>query len=296
MKTSIKKTLLSILLAIIALGLVIGLSLIEIGKFSLAYYLAMFVLGCEIGDNAGKRTEKIFEKIESRKEAKKEEMLREELYSLNPGDRLFLLGFDKVYEYLIVKKSFGPHPTFAIQPVGDTFSGVWDFEVHNYKTTFFPSREEAEAALVKRETPPAIPKKEYHCKNCKESFTYANFKNPPNHCTFCGGELAETTEVGMILSELFYSVEHEAPDEIKLAFGKDGKAKILNEDYVIYCADEETFEKVKEAVEKQIPKGLKLRSDGNFYGCCNCGNLISSGANYCGLCGQATTGERGDTE
>lgn len=214
MKTSIKKTLLSILLAIIALGLVIGLSLIEIGKFSLAYYLAMFVLGCEIGDNAGKRTEKIFEKIESRKEAKKEEMLREELYSLNPGDRLFLLGFDKVYEYLIVKKSFGPHPTFAIQPVGDTFSGVWDFEVHNYKTTFFPSREEAEAALVKRETPPAIPKKEYHCKNCKESFTYTNFKNPPNHCSFCGGELAETTEIGMILSELFYSVEHEKAEEI----------------------------------------------------------------------------------
>lgn len=37
---------------------------------------------------------------------------------------------------------------------------------------------------------------------------------------------------------------------IKLVFGKDGKARILNEDYTIYCADKKTFEKVKEAVEK----------------------------------------------
>ena len=41
---------------------------------------------------------------------------------------------------------------------------------------------------------------------------------------------------------------------LTLVFGKDGKAMVLNEDYVIYCADEETFEMVKAAVEKQIPK------------------------------------------
>ena len=41
---------------------------------------------------------------------------------------------------------------------------------------------------------------------------------------------------------------------LTIAFGKDGKARVLNEDYVIYCADKETFEKVKEALEKQTPK------------------------------------------
>ena len=44
---------------------------------------------------------------------------------------------------------------------------------------------------------------------------------------------------------------------LTLVFGKDGKARLLNEDYVIYCADKETFEKVKKAVEKQIPKKPK---------------------------------------
>lgn len=46
-------------------------------------------------------------------------------------------------------------------------------------------------------------------------------------------------------------------DEVKLAFGKDGKAVMLNEEYTIYCADKENFEKVKKAVEKQIPKKPK---------------------------------------
>lgn len=38
--------------------------------------------------------------------------------------------------------------------------------------------------------------------------------------------------------------------EIKIAFGEDGKAHMLNDDYAIYCADEETFLKVKQAVER----------------------------------------------
>ncbi len=46
----------------------------------------------------------------------------------------------------------------------------------------------------------------------------------------------------------------EQDKSLTIAFVKDGKARVLNEDYVIYCADKETFEKVKKAVEKQIPK------------------------------------------
>ena len=41
---------------------------------------------------------------------------------------------------------------------------------------------------------------------------------------------------------------------LTLVFGKDGKARVLNEEYTIYCADKETFEMVKKAVEKQTPK------------------------------------------
>lgn len=43
-------------------------------------------------------------------------------------------------------------------------------------------------------------------------------------------------------------------NEIKIAFGEDGKARVLNEEYTVYCANEEIFKKLKEAWEKQIPK------------------------------------------
>lgn len=67
-------------------------------------------------------------------------------------------------------------------------------------------------------------------------------------------------EVYMAVSMAKYALEKplqettEQSKSLTLVFGKDGKAHILNEEYTIYCADEETFEKVKEAVEKQIPK------------------------------------------
>ena len=103
-------------------------------------------------------------------------------------------------------------------------------------------------------------------------------------------------EVYMAVSMAKYALEKpiqettEQSKSLTLVFGKDGKARLLNEDYVIYCADEETFEMVKAAVEKQTPKDLKLKADG-YYGCCNCGHLISSGSNYCAMCGQASTME-----
>ena len=56
-------------------------------------------------------------------------------------------------------------------------------------------------------------------------------------------------------------------------------------------ADLEHIQTVIEALDRQIPTSLKLRPDG-IYGCSYCGSLVSSGANFCGLCGQATTGER----
>lgn len=81
-------------------------------------------------------------------------------------------------------------------------------------------------------------------------------------------------------------------NEIKIAFDEDGKARVLNEDYTIYCADKETFEKVKEAVEKQMPKKpveKTLEYDG-YYGLCPCCNIIVSESNSfrrCRNCGQA---------
>ena len=53
----------------------------------------------------------------------------------------------------------------------------------------------------------------------------------------------------------------EQSKSLTLVFGKDGKARLLNEDYVIYCADKETFEKVKEAVEKQKPKKVDVQTE-----------------------------------
>lgn len=38
-------------------------------------------------------------------------------------------------------------------------------------------------------------------------------------------------------------------------------------------------------LKKQERKNLVLRDDG-YYGCPCCGSLISSGSNYCALCGQ----------
>lgn len=43
-------------------------------------------------------------------------------------------------------------------------------------------------------------------------------------------------------------------EDIKIAFGEDGKAYVLNDEYCIYCADEKTLNKIKEALEKQKKK------------------------------------------
>ncbi|MBQ7296442.1 MAG: hypothetical protein IJW86_09670 [Clostridia bacterium] len=113
----------------------------------------------------------------------------------------------------------------------------------------------------------------------------------------------------------------EQDKSLTLVFGKDGKARVLNEDYAIYCADEETFEKVKEAVEKQIPKkateeetnrGIDISGeyDIDFHLCCPvCGTVVGTYEagvneyfeNYCSNCGQAidvsySGSEEGDTE
>lgn len=86
---------------------------------------------------------------------------------------------------------------------------------------------------------------------------------------------------------------------LTIAFGKDGKARVLNEDYVIYCADKETFEKVKEAVKKQIPKKPikknpicyeKTKDGTEFiaydYFCPDCNKQIKATEHHC-KCGQA---------
>ncbi len=72
----------------------------------------------------------------------------------------------------------------------------------------FEKLEKRKAALAKKEKTPVV-SKNYYCKNCGEDFTYNNPTGTPKYCSYCSGELAELTEAGKILSELFYSVEHE---------------------------------------------------------------------------------------
>ncbi|MGN1117142.1 MAG: hypothetical protein ACI4RU_00880 [Acutalibacteraceae bacterium] len=80
---------------------------------------------------------------------------------------------------------------------------------------------------------------------------------------------------------------------ITLYFDENGTANVLNEDYVIYCANEETLEMVKEALKKQIPKE-PLNPCDRYYGaekggtCPCCGAHTNSATyNYCRKCGQA---------
>lgn len=89
---------------------------------------------------------------------------------------------------------------------------------------------------------------------------------------------------------------------IKIAFGEDDVGRIINEDYAIYCTDEQTFLKVKEAVEKQMAKKPDYWGDGYdengnlIYDCAkcpNCGNddfeydINNWDCKFCPDCGQA---------
>ena len=113
-------------------------------------------------------------------------------------------------------------------------------------------------------------------------------------------------EVYMAVSMAKYALEKpiqettEQSKSLTLVFGKDGKATILNEDYVIYCADEETFEKVKAAVEKQTAKKPYYFGDGYADGMlvydearcpdCECDfdeGMTNWGCKFCPDCGQA---------
>ena len=114
------------------------------------------------------------------------------------------------------------------------------------------------------------------------------------HCPVCG-DIKYAYPISFIpRCEKCNRYMSEAPDEINLAFGKDGKARVLNEDYAIYCADKETFEKVKEAVEKQTPKKVKSVDGGNELLCPCCNYDLMGSTNepdhdppYCFECGQA---------
>ena len=93
-------------------------------------------------------------------------------------------------------------------------------------------------------------------------------------------------------------------DGIKIAFGEDGTAHMLNDEYCIYCADEKTVNKVKEAVDKQKP--LKVNGNtiskvkavdieaGQVYTysvvrcpVCNAPMTLHKEKKYCEKCGQA---------
>lgn len=115
-------------------------------------------------------------------------------------------------------------------------------------------------------------------------------------------EVWEAVKIAQDVLEKQLQEASEQDKTLTLVFGKDGKATILNEDYVIYCADEETFEKVKGAVEKQIPKKPKPHKvdiekikigNGHWckgttiYLCPNCKDFISRAYKFCYKCGQA---------
>ena len=74
--------------------------------------------------------------------------------------------------------------------------------------------------------------------------------------------------------------------DIKLYFDEDGTANVLNEDYVIYCANEETLEMVIEAVDKQ--KAKKPNNSDRMV-CPVCNSKANYGipyTDYCCHCGQ----------
>ena len=76
-------------------------------------------------------------------------------------------------------------------------------------------------------------------------------------------------------------------DGIKIAFAEDGTARVLNDEYCIYCADEKTVNKVREAVDKQIPK--KVTVNRVICHCPNCNTVLGDIFKhpYCDKCGQA---------
>ena len=87
---------------------------------------------------------------------------------------------------------------------------------------------------------------------------------------------------------------NEQSKSLTLVFGKDGKARVLNEEYTIYCADEETFEMVKAAVEKQTAKKVEFVDGGDVLLCPRCKYDLMGCVNepdhdppYCFECGQA---------
>ena len=104
-------------------------------------------------------------------------------------------------------------------------------------------------------------------------------------------------EVYMAVSMAKYALKKplqettEQSKSLTLVFGKDGKARVLNEEYTIYCADEETFEMVKSAVEKQMPKKVmqeKLTETLKPNCCPVCNHRhYEVSVPYCRFCGQA---------
>lgn len=93
--------------------------------------------------------------------------------------------------------------------------------------------------------------------------------------------------VDAALSIAIEALEKNFPEQDKtltLVFGKDGKARVLNEDYVIYCADEETFEKVKAAVENYTSKKPFHRFP--ISSCPKCNRVVYPQMKYCSDCGQ----------
>lgn len=73
---------------------------------------------------------------------------------------------------------------------------------------------------------------------------------------------------------------------ITFYFDEDGTANVFNEDYVIYCANEETLEMVKEAVKKQTPK---KPNNCDRMVCPVCNSKANYGipyTDYCCHCGQ----------
>ena len=82
---------------------------------------------------------------------------------------------------------------------------------------------------------------------------------------------------------------------IMFYFEEDGTANVLNEDYVIYCANEETLEMVKEAVDKNSAKPIKKWNGQASCPSCQkllCGNIEDISPEqkqshcFCSYCGQ----------
>lgn len=114
-------------------------------------------------------------------------------------------------------------------------------------------------------------------------------------CASCNHKYCEFCYNGSKYQEREYFVPEDETNGLTIVFDEKGEAHAFDESLCIYCADEETLEKVKEAVDKQCAKQPYDKVEGfgdRVMACPTCQkpvtNYWSPGTKpiHCQFCGQ----------